>query len=153
MKRTFLYALPLLLLLGGCGESGFPPEEINPEKDACEVCNMSIIEEAYATEVIAKDGTVYKFDDIGCMVKFLQDEKGKTMEKSDLYVRDFESLEWVHLEDAYHVYHPDTVTPMAYGVVSFSSKERAEEFRKQLQGESQLYNMEQLFQHQWDVPE
>ncbi len=42
---------------------------------------MSIIEEQYATEVIAKDGTVYKFDDIGCMIKFLQDEKGSMGER------------------------------------------------------------------------
>lgn len=139
------------LLLAGCGSSGYPPEAINPDVDACAVCNMSIIEEAYATQLIDKTGTAYKFDDIGCMIKFLQDEKGKKLEISDRYVRDEETMEWVHMEDAYYVYHPDNVTPMAYGVLSFSSKERAESYLQKLGGKGTVFSADELFAHDWDA--
>lgn len=111
---------------------------------------MSIVEEAFATQLITKDGTAYKFDDIGCMMTFLQGEKGKSLEITNLYVRDFESKEWIDPQGAYHVYHSDIVTPMAYGVVSFASKEKAQSYLQQLGGSGELYDYEKLKQHKWD---
>ncbi|MBT2688457.1 nitrous oxide reductase accessory protein NosL [Bacillus sp. ISL-47] len=149
MKNLFAMLLAAALL-SGCGkEQTFEPEEINPEIDVCEICNMSIAHEHYATEVISTNGDVYKFDDIGCMADFV--EKGETISAEEIakqYVRDSESGEWVELKDAYHAFHPDFWTPMANGVVTFRDQEGAEAYIGQ-QGMGELYNYKKLQEHKW----
>lgn len=144
MKRSGLHLLLLLaflLFVSACGsKASYEPRAVNPEIDACEVCNMSVAHEDFATQLIETDGTVHMFDDIGCMVKYLHGE-GKDKEVGATYVRDFETLDWVPFEQAYHAYHPEFWTPMAYGVVSFETKEQAESYvEKEGKGEVLDYN-------------
>lgn len=130
-----------LLVVGACSNNAsYEPREVNPEIDACEVCNMSVAHLDFATQVIEEDGTVHMFDDIGCMVEYLNGE-GKNKEIAATYVRDYETMDWVSFEEAYHAYHPEFWTPMAYGVVSFATKEQAESYiAKEGKGEVLDYN-------------
>ena len=148
--RRFLIVLLGVFLLSGCGgNQSFEPVEINAEIDVCEICNMGIAHEHYATEIISAVGDVYKFDDIGCMIEFLEHDKAIAKEKVEKqYVRDSETGEWVAIEDAYHAFHPDFWTPMANGVVTFKNKEQAESYIKE-QGMGELYDYEQLKAHKW----
>ncbi|MBA4536729.1 nitrous oxide reductase accessory protein NosL [Bacillus aquiflavi] len=148
MKAKFFVIVIVILLLTACGkDQAYEPEDINPEVDVCEVCNMSIASEMYATQLMMKDGEVYKFDDIGCMIEFIEkDQKDGDLAKK--YVRDVETGEWVELDKAYHVYDPDIWTPMANGVISFETKERAEDYIKK-EGMGELYNYEKLQKHKW----
>lgn len=149
MKNFFIILLVPILLMGCSKNVSYEPQEINPEIDVCEVCNMSITEVHFATQLISKDGEVYKFDDIGCMIEFV--EKNESIEKNQIakqYVRDFNSGDWVELKDAYHVYDPDIWTPMANGIVSFSTKESAKSFIKE-QGKGEIYDFEKLKTHTW----
>jgi len=148
IKKIGMAAL-LLALLSGCQNSSMEPEEINPEIDVCEVCNMGIAHEYFATEIVTADGEFHKFDDIGCMEEFLQSES--SLQKEDAakkYVRDMETGEWVELKQAYHAYHPDFWTPMANGVVSFQNKERAEKYVKE-QGMGEIFDYQALKKHEW----
>lgn len=149
LKKLIVIGL-LLLILSACGKNqSYKPEKINPEIDVCEVCNMSIAAELFATQMLMKDGDIYKFDDIGCMIEMI--ETDGSIEKNHIakkYVRDVETGEWVELEDAYYVYHEDIWTPMAYGVVSFATKGRAEAFIDE-QTIGELLNYEQLKEHRW----
>lgn len=145
--------LGILLLLSataaGCSNNVMEPEEINPEIDVCEVCNMGLAHEHYATEVVAADGEVYKFDDIGCMDEFLEREADLQDENAaKKYVRDVDTGEWVELQNAFHAYHPDFWTPMANGVVSFKDKESAEQYVKK-QGVGEVLNYKELKKHEW----
>lgn len=148
IKKLGISAL-MLVLLSGCQNSSMEPEEINPEIDVCEVCNMGIAHEHFATEIVTEDGEIYKFDDIGCMDEFLQSESSLNEEgAAKKYVRDMESGEWVELEKAYHAYHPEYWTPMANGVVSFKNKERAEKYVKD-QGMGEVLDYKALEKHEW----
>jgi len=139
-----------LLLITGCSkETAIEPEPINSEIDVCEICNMSIAEERYATEIITKDNDVYKFDDLGCLVEF--EEKGKLVTSDEIekrFVRDVETGEWIELEKAYYMYDSEFWTPMANGVLSFQSKERAEAYINE-QGAGALIDYDELFSHEW----
>ncbi|MFO1443346.1 nitrous oxide reductase accessory protein NosL [Bacillus sp. Bva_UNVM-123] len=149
MKRIILLVLGVMFLSGCGSDKSFEPVEINTEIDVCEICNMGIAHEYYATEIISTDGDVYKFDDIGCMLEFLErDQKISNDKVAKQYVRDSETGEWVELEQAYHVYHPDFWTPMANGVVTFKDKEQAENYMKE-QGMGELYDYDRLLKHQW----
>jgi len=149
MKKILLLLFGIFLLSGCGGNQSFEPVAINTEIDVCEICNMGIAHEHYATEIISTDGDVYKFDDLGCMVEFLeQDEVIEKNKVAKQYVRDSETGEWVELENAFHAYHPDFWTPMANGVVTFKDKERAESYVKE-QGMGDVYNYELLKKHKW----
>ncbi|MDQ0154864.1 nitrous oxide reductase accessory protein NosL [Robertmurraya andreesenii] len=146
--NRFRWLILCILLLAGCSqEQSFEPDEINPEIDVCEICNMGIVHENYATQVIAKNGDVYKFDDIGCMMEFLQDEQ--TIKEEDVakkYVRDVNTGEWIELEKAFHSYHPDHWTPMANGVVTFKDKQSAQEYENRI---GEVYDYQALLEHNW----
>ncbi|RAK18398.1 copper chaperone NosL [Anoxybacillus vitaminiphilus] len=127
MKKA-IWMISLLFLTACSREVSIEPEEINPDIDVCVVCNMSITEKNYATEMIMKDGEIYKFDDIGCMMEYMHKHGEEKESIAAKYVRDVNSGKWIKLEDAYYAYHKEFWTPMAYGVVSFAKKEDAEKF-------------------------
>lgn len=148
--KKLLSVLFIIVILAGCSsEQSFEPVEINPEVDVCEVCNMSLSHDAYATQLFSKDGDVFLFDDIGCMFEYV--EKDKEIAKEDIeveYVRDLETGDWIQIENAYFVYNSDVWTPMANGVVSFGTEESADAFVEE-QGGGEVLNYEQLLEHKW----
>ncbi|QED46781.1 nitrous oxide reductase accessory protein NosL [Cytobacillus dafuensis] len=149
MRKILVYFIGIIILSGCAGTQSFEPVEINPEIDVCEICNMSIAHENYATEIISSEGDVFKFDDIGCMVEFLEKDKSLAKDKvAKQFVRDSETGEWLELKDAFHAFHPEFWTPMANGIVTFKDQERAESYMKE-QGKGELYNYERFLKHQW----
>ena len=79
-RRHFLALSGGLLLapLAGCGKQGHWPEgmaEIKWDRDTCARCNMVISDPRFAAEMRGGEkGTVFKFDDIGCLVFWLRDK-------------------------------------------------------------------------------
>nr|WP_203362809.1 nitrous oxide reductase accessory protein NosL [Bacillus sp. REN10] len=135
------------MLLGACGkQQSYEPVEINPDIDVCDICNMSITETQYATEVILKDGSVETFDDIGCMVEYLNEQDEKDI--GEKYVRDALSGDWVKLDEATFLYKKDYWTPMAYGVVSFSDQSSAESYMKK-EGKGEILTLDEVMKHDW----
>lgn len=151
MKKWLVSFVGICLLLTACGgEKTYKPEKINPEIDVCEICNMSIAQENYATEIITKDEEAYKFDDIVCLFEFWKKEKSvKDKEIAKKYVRDIHSGEWIEMEKAYFVYDADIWTPMSSGVVSFKTKKEAQEYIDK-EGKGELYDYKKLLNHSWE---
>ena len=149
MKKLLLFLISIFVL-SGCGQDhSYEPVDINAEIDVCEICNMSIAAENFAAEVITNQGDIYKFDDISCMMEYLQEKSGVPAEEiAKRYVRDVNTGEWTELENAYHAYHIDFWTPMANGVVTFKSKDDAERYIND-EGKGELYDYTSLVEHQW----
>ncbi|WP_311975568.1 nitrous oxide reductase accessory protein NosL [Anoxybacteroides rupiense] len=149
MKKWFILFCASSIALAACGrEESYKPKPINSDIDACEVCHMNIAAKNYATELLLKNGEVYKFDDIGCMVEFIQKKSIEATNIAATYVRDVQSGKWIRWENAFYVYIPDFPTPMSYGVVSFSTKKRAEAFISE-QKQGTLLSFKELQQHKW----
>lgn len=127
----FVPTLCLLLFIGcGCAELG--PVELLPE-DMCAFCKMAISEKRFASELITKDGEVFKFDDIGCMLRFRK-EKSQPESLAATFVVDFDSREWLKSEEAYFVKSKEFKTPMDGNLVAFSAKASAEAASARYQG-------------------
>lgn len=108
-----------VLLLAGCsGDPGQGPVGVKWDRDACERCRMVLSDRAYAAQVrfFPEDGRskVFKFDDIGCAVLWLEDKPWKRDPKTEIWVRDMLSDQWIDARTA--VYVKGRITPMEYGL-------------------------------------
>lgn len=129
-------------------ELAYKPEPINPETDVCEVCGMAIADEEHATQLIFKNEKSLKYDDIGDMFVWLE-ENGEE-EIGAKFVRDFNTLEWIQLEEATFVYAEEISTPMGFGVISFKDREDAKKYIKENEiGE--ILIADDLKNHKWEM--
>jgi copper chaperone NosL len=95
---------------------------------------MVISEKRYAAEFIDKEGQPFKFDDIGCMTRYVEEKQNKNA-IAGYFVVDFDSREWVKGEEARYVRSSEFHTPMGGGTVAFKEKSKAEEAVAQHQGQ------------------
>lgn len=108
-------------------EDGEPDEHTK-----CAFCNMKVYmkhEEmgAFTAKAITADGETLFFDDAGCLLNYERDNED--VELKDKYVRDYNSLEWVALNEA-KIVEADIQTPMKYGNAFFSDMASLETFMK-----------------------
>lgn len=115
------------IVLNGCGASGVRPVEIFPE-DNCAQCRMAVSDERFASEIISDDGEAFKFDDLGCMLKFRT--KRNDVRIAGIFLKDYETKEWIPYERATLI-ETDVETPMGSGKVAFANSGKANEFQKQ----------------------
>ena len=113
-----------LLSLAGCGSRDVKPVDIYPE-DMCALCRMAVSDHRFASELIEHDGTVHKFDDLGCLTRFR--ERDTALAVAAVFLKDFESGAWIP-EAAGTIVEADISTPMGSGRVAFASAEQARAF-------------------------
>ena len=118
--------------LANCQKGGISPVPLAPE-DMCSYCRMAVSENQYAAEVIDSDGEAFKFDDIGCLVNFLDGKKNKAPIAA-YFVIDFDKREWIKGEDAYYVRAPEVKTPMNGGLIAFTTESQAQQAAEKYHG-------------------
>lgn len=154
MRNTLLVIalLVTLMILAACGgASGQPPVEIDPETDVCTNCNMHIPGDMFGVEYITVNSDVRKFDDLGCMIKYMKDSSDDI---ANVYVRDYLTEEWIDAKTATYVNDPEIITPMSNGVISFKTKADAEQFVT-VRGQGEIFDYDALLKFEWPqkVPE
>lgn len=151
MLRKIMFLLIVIIVITGCSaEIDLTPRTIDPTIDICPVCRMSIIDEHFAAQVIDNQGYVESFDDIGCLSIFMRRllETGAQEKILALYVKDFETMEWISAQDAYYV-QGQIDTPMSFGIVAFSEENTAGQFSKDVEGK--LINWEQVLKEKLTI--
>lgn len=130
-----------------CGEKEIKAVAIDEKHDKCDICQIGVMDNQFATEIILENGKALKFDDIGYMYKWMEINSGeKTKER---FVRDDDSKDWISLEDVTYVYDKTITTPMAYNVISFENKKDAESFVSNYKGKFLSYK--ELSKHKWEM--
>ncbi len=91
MKRKFapvstLAVIAACVFLSSC-KAG--PETIVAGKDNCHFCRMAITDAKYGGELVTRKGKIYKFDDMHCILSFLQSKIIDGKEIKDIYLVDF----------------------------------------------------------------
>ncbi|NIP29786.1 MAG: hypothetical protein GTN99_02580 [Candidatus Dadabacteria bacterium] len=121
MKNILL--LSWLLIAAACSNEGdLKPAEIIYGQDLCHACSMIISEIRFSAQYIDENGQVRKFDDIGCMMEYLNQNKPKS-EVAAYFVRDYFTNNWINAKNAHFVYSDKLITPMGHGIAALSSKE------------------------------
>ena len=125
-----IIAAVLLLLALAC-QADQRPQAIEAH-DACASCRMAISQPQYAAEAVDKEGVAYKFDDIGCMLRYLKEH---TLPQRRLYVMDYVNRQWLEAERAVFVRSDAIASPMAGGLAAFRDQPAARQFLKNSSGQ------------------
>jgi polyferredoxin/nitrous oxide reductase accessory protein NosL len=112
------------------------PVEIE-KTDTCPFCGMPIRDPRFACEVIYRDGTVIKTDEIGEMFENLPDIASNP-DIAAVFVHDYYTGEWIDGRKAYYVLGGEVFTPMGYGIAAFEDLDSAERFLRERDGEEIL---------------
>ena len=144
MKRTSVFIFLLLSVIACKDETEIGPVEIIYGQDSCARCKMIISEKSYSAEYILLDGEARKFDDIGCMLHFYNEEENKDDKILAQYVRDYNTGNWVDATKAYFVWSKEIITPMGHGLAAFKEEESARRLAKKLHG-TVFSNLDELY--------
>ena len=113
----------LLLMMTGCRSGPLQPLEIESH-DMCSSCRMAISQKQFAAQIFDAEENVFKFDDLDCMLRFLNQRE---MKPATVFVADYETREWINGASALFVRTDKVATPMGGGLLAFSDRARADQ--------------------------
>jgi copper chaperone NosL len=99
--------------------------------DMCSFCRMAVSQPRYAAEIVDGEENVYKFDDIGCMVRFL---KKHQLQGAAMFVRDYTGAGWINAPEALYVRAESIPSPMGGHTIALKQRPAAEEQARRFQG-------------------
>lgn len=112
-----LLAVSTWLLLA-CSDNGTGPVEVKWDRDACERCRMVLSDRHHAAQIrggpAGGKARVYKFDDIGGAIVWLQDKAWKDDAGTEFWVNDHRDGRWIDGHKASYV--SGQRTPMDFGI-------------------------------------
>ncbi len=117
--------LILLLFLSACSEElQTGPEEIRWDREICPRCAMVVSDPKFAAQIRRmpaggpedKKGKseLFKFDDLGCAVIWLDERPWKEEANIQIWVTDYQTGDWIDARTASYV--TGLRSPMAYGL-------------------------------------
>jgi len=120
--RKFSFLLVLLFVLLGCSDRKVgQAQSVHWDRDMCERCKMAVSDRNFAFEIInPKTNKVYVFDDIGCGILWLEEEKIPWRDSAIMWVTDAKTGKWIDAKKA--LYTDDSITPMAYGFAAYTKE-------------------------------
>ena len=146
-KLGWIFCMSFFMILTACSDSEPKPAAINEATDTCSTCNMAVVNNQFATQVILENGKSLVFDDIGCMYDWLHKNSNENIDAK--FVRDFENEEWIEAEEATYVYDQSVKTPMAYNMISFKDSKDAQAYTKDHK-DSVVLKANELEDHSWE---
>lgn len=116
-------AVVVALLVTACASGPSGPPAIELDATPCDHCGMLVSELAFAAATRDGDGRARVYDDIGCLL----DATSRSSEPAArVWVKDFETLEWLGSESAIFVRSDAIQTPMGGGIAAFADRRAAE---------------------------
>lgn len=127
--------LTLVLIATSCRGGDLRPAPIEKD-DVCTACKMAISQTRYAGQIVDRDGS-RKFDDIGCMMKYINKNKIREIEgEIAFFVADHEDGKtWLPAKKAVFVKSGRIDSPMASGIGAFRDVGSANSFIQKNGGE------------------
>ena len=110
--------------LAACGkkkQKADGPVEVEPG-DTCARCGMHIADMRHVGEIIGTE-EVWKFDDVGELFVYYQEQGLKDGDVQAVYVKGYDTGKWIEAGSAGYVIAPDVETPMATHVLALGKED------------------------------
>ena len=132
--RTIYFLAIIMLVFISCEVKHQP---IIYGSDACEYCQMTIVDRQYASQLVNENGKAYNFDAIECMINYSEENKDKDYQ---LYLtNNFENQgTLIDAKTATYLISPNISSPMGANLSAFISEKAAQQAKEKYDGE--LYN-------------
>jgi len=113
-----LLSLVFLIAVSACSsEETSGPGEIRWDKEVCVRCAMAIGDKRFAAQIRGgAEKKLYRFDDIGCAVIWLDGQSWKTDAVTEIWISDYQSSHWIDARQAW--FFPVLQSPMGYGLAA-----------------------------------
>jgi copper chaperone NosL len=90
---------------------------------------MGIIDAKFGSEIVTKKGKVYKFDDIGCMVRWMKSGELELSALQHILVMNYEKEnDLLDVHSCVFVVGPDIKSPMNFNTAAFATNDAANQF-------------------------
>lgn len=97
------------------------PDPIKVGRDNCSFCKMTVADNRFGAEIVTDKGKVYKFDDLKCLLDFIEAEN-QTLKEPEFYLTDFGgSHQLLKATECLLLKSNDLKTPMNGNITAFSS--------------------------------
>ena len=116
------FVAAVLLLWPGPGQG---PEPIHYGRDTCARCRMPLDRPGFGGEMRDHDGTLTKYDDVGCLLRAIFSAH---REVPEAWAEDHDGRGFVPLVAAHLVRAVGVGTPMGFDIVAFEDEARAREY-------------------------
>lgn len=129
-KTPVVAALTMLLFFSACKPQGPVPIQLNT--DQCDFCKMSVSDPSFGAEVITKKGRVYKFDDLSCLVAYVNENPQTPI--GQYYVNAFgKDNVLIDATTAHYIEGGAVHSPMNGNFAAFETSSEAQQAAKELQ--------------------
>lgn len=142
---TFIIVASLISISHGSQDPINTPQEIT-ENLSCGKCGMFPAKyPKWQTQVVFTDGAMAPFDGCKCMFGFLFkmnqfDQQHTAGDVASIWVREFNSGDWIDAKEAHYVIGSDEMGPMGKELIPFSNIATAETFQKEHGGNVAMYD-------------
>lgn len=140
--KQFIFLGIISLLLSSCDVK---PQPINYGSDACYYCEMTIVDQQHASQLVTSKGKAYKYDAIECMVHSLQEEF-ETTEMAHYLVADFRQPgELINATKASFLVSENLQSPMGANLSAFANDSAGKTAQDEFKGK--LFSWKEIQEH------
>src|SRR5688572_7001646 len=130
MRITFQVLVVFILL--SCTTDPVP---LRYGKDACHLCKMTLMDKKFGGELVTEKGKVYKFDDVNCMINFINSGYLNDETLAHKLIIDYSQPEkLIPAEEAFYLKSDQIRSPMASEVAAFATQKAMEKSKTKLNG-------------------
>ncbi len=125
--KNELISFIIIILLASCTTE---PRAIKYGEDICHFCKMQLMDPKFGAEIVTEKGKIFIFDDVNCLLEFMDSEEGKDLELAHILVADYHQPDTLtDATIAFYLKSKNFKTPMASQIVAFSDYEILKEYK------------------------
>lgn len=138
ITTTIAAAILLMMSLSSCTTG---PQPIQVGKDNCNFCKMTISDVRFGAELVTKKGKIYKFDDVYCLLAYLQTKELETGMIKDFYLTDYAANhQLINVNTALLFKADELKSPMGGNIAAFDNSDSLKKIEKRFAGNTVNWN-------------
>lgn len=127
--KNALQILLISLLIWSCNAE---PRAISYGHDNCHHCKMKLMDPVYGAEVVTQKGKIFIFDDVNCLMSFLESDEVSQEDIKNILVADYKNPEsLIDATVAFYLKSDKFQTPMASNIIAFSDYKTLESYKSE----------------------